>query len=415
VTATELVFANGRLTVSGTVVTVAASNTIHSGEGPPENSLGIDGDFYFDELDFFFYGPKVAGAWADEYVIMSGSSGAASQVTSVSSSSVAIETGSKIFTIPTSANRGWTVGMRLRAAFDFNNYVEGPITALASNTVTINVDLAVGSGTRTSWNIGIAGDRGATGAAGSDGSNGATGATGAAGSAATITVGTVSTGAAGSSATITNVGTSSAAVFNFAIPRGDTGATGATGSTGATGPQGPAGAAGPNSVSSSTTTTFAGLLAGNGSVVSVATLGAGLQFAAGQLSTSGVVLTTTTQSVGGVKTFTDALDLATEALADAATITVDAAAANKFDVTLGGNRTIANPTNPVDGRVIIFRLRQDANGSRLVTWGNDYRFRGDLAAANVTLSTSPTVVDRVAFEYVGADSKWDCISFIKGS
>jgi hypothetical protein len=157
------------------------------------------------------------------------------------------------------------------------------------------------------------------------------------------------------------------------------------------------------------------LLAGNGSVVSVATIGAGLQFTDGQLSTSGVVLTTTTQSVAGVKTFTDALDLAPEALADAATITVDAAAANKFDVTLGGNRTIANPTNPIDGRVIIFRLRQDANGSRLVNWGSDYRFRGDLAAANVTLSTSPTVVDRVAFEYVAADSKWDCISFIKGS
>jgi hypothetical protein len=168
-------------------------------------------------------------------------------------------------------------------------------------------------------------------------------------------------------------------------------------------------------VSSSTTTTFAGLLAGNGSVVSVATIGAGLQFTAGQLSTSGVVLTTTAQSVAGVKTFTDALDLATEALADAATITVDAAAANKFDVTLGGNRTIANPTNPIDGRVIIFRLRQDSNGSRVVTWGSDYRFRGDLASANVTLSTSPTVVDRFAFEYVAADSKWDCISFIKGS
>jgi hypothetical protein len=43
------------------------------------------------------------------------------------------------------------------------------------------------------------------------------------GDAATVAVGTVSTGAAGSSATITNVGTSTAAVLNFAIPRGDTG------------------------------------------------------------------------------------------------------------------------------------------------------------------------------------------------
>ena len=352
VTATELVFANGRLTVSGTVVTVAASNTIHSGEGAPENSLGIDGDFYFDELDFFFYGPKVAGAWADEYVIMSGSAGAASQVTSVSSSSVAIETGSKIFTIATSSNRGWTVGMRLRAAFDSINYVEGPITLLASTTVTINVDLAVGSGTRTSWNIGIAGDRGATGAAGSNGSNGATGATG---------------------------------------------------------------AAGPNSVSSTTTTTLTGLLAGDGSVVSVATIGAGLQFTGGQLATSGVVLTTTSQSVAGVKTFSDAMDLAVQALNDQASITIDSSQSNKWHVTLAGNRVIENPTNSVDGRILILRIQQDANGGRTITWGAKFRFNGDLAIGNVVLSTGGGSIDRIGFEYVASDDRWDCVSFIKGS
>ena len=70
------------------------------------------------------------------------------------------------------------------------------------------------------------------------GATGATGATGAAGAAATVEVGTVTTGSAGSSATVTNAGSSSAATFNFSIPRGDTGATGATGPQG---PQGPAG------------------------------------------------------------------------------------------------------------------------------------------------------------------------------
>ena len=85
------------------------------------------------------------------------------------------------------------------------------------------------------------GDVGATGAVGSAGATGATGAkgdTGAAGAAATVSVGTVSTGNAGSSATVTNVGTTSAAVFNFSIPRGDTGATGATGAKGDTGAAG---------------------------------------------------------------------------------------------------------------------------------------------------------------------------------
>lgn len=46
---------------------------------------------------------------------------------------------------------------------------------------------------------------------------------GPAGQAATITVGTVTTGAAGSDATITNRGDSTEAVFDFTIPRGDTG------------------------------------------------------------------------------------------------------------------------------------------------------------------------------------------------
>lgn len=64
------------------------------------------------------------------------------------------------------------------------------------------------------------------------------------GSAATISVGTVTTGAAGTSATITNAGTSSAAVFNFTIPRGDHGEQGPQGDPGPkgdTGDQGPAG------------------------------------------------------------------------------------------------------------------------------------------------------------------------------
>ena len=49
------------------------------------------------------------------------------------------------------------------------------------------------------------------------------------GAAATIAVGTTTTGSAGTNASVTNSGTTSAAVFNFTIPRGDTGAAGASG------------------------------------------------------------------------------------------------------------------------------------------------------------------------------------------
>jgi len=67
------------------------------------------------------------------------------------------------------------------------------------------------------------GETGATGATGPQGPQGDTGAQGPAGAAATIAVGSVTTGSAGSSAVVTNSGSSSAAIFNFTIPKGDQG------------------------------------------------------------------------------------------------------------------------------------------------------------------------------------------------
>jgi hypothetical protein len=110
--------------------------------------------------------------------------------------------------------------------------------------------------------IGNTGAQGTAGATGAQGPTGPTGATGPAGSAATVAVGTTTTGAAGSNASVTNSGTSSAAVFNFAVPQGlagaqgvqgpagaqgiqgNPGATGAAGPTGSQGPTGPAGSTG---------------------------------------------------------------------------------------------------------------------------------------------------------------------------
>jgi trimeric autotransporter adhesin len=71
-------------------------------------------------------------------------------------------------------------------------------------------------------------DRSAVGATGPQGPAGPSGA------AATVAVGTTTTGAAGTSAAVNNSGTSSAAVLNFTIPRGDTGAPGAGVATGGT-------------------------------------------------------------------------------------------------------------------------------------------------------------------------------------
>ena len=73
---------------------------------------------------------------------------------------------------------------------------------------------------------GPAGPQGEVGPQGPQGATGATGATGPAGAngtAATITVGTTTTGEPGTNASVTNVGTNTAAILNFVIPRGDPG------------------------------------------------------------------------------------------------------------------------------------------------------------------------------------------------
>lgn len=85
-----------------------------------------------------------------------------------------------------------------------------------------------GTSTNAILNFGI--PTGANGTPGGAGSNGSNGTNGSNGSAATITIGSVTTGSPGSSATVTNSGTSSAAVFNFAIPQGATGSGGGSGS-----------------------------------------------------------------------------------------------------------------------------------------------------------------------------------------
>ena len=70
---------------------------------------------------------------------------------------------------------------------------------------------------------------------------GDTGATGAVGSAGTVTIGTTTTGSAGGNASVSNSGTSSEAVLNFTLPKGASGTTGAQGARGLTGATGAAG------------------------------------------------------------------------------------------------------------------------------------------------------------------------------
>jgi hypothetical protein len=82
------------------------------------------------------------------------------------------------------------------------------------------------------------------------------------------------------------------------------------------------------------------------------------------------------------------------ALTDGATITPDFAVANNFSVTLGGNRTLANPTNLTAGASGCIWITQDGTGSRTLAYGSQWDFTGGTAP---TLTTTAAAVDCLAY------------------
>lgn len=60
-------------------------------------------------------------------------------------------------------------------------------------------------------------------------------------------------------------------------------------------------------------------------------------------------------------------------LTDAATIAVNMALGNSFIVTLGGNRTLGNPTNVNQGQYFDVLVLQDGTGGRTLAHGSNYR------------------------------------------
>jgi len=94
------------------------------------------------------------------------------------------------------------------------------------------------------------------------------------------------------------------------------------------------------------------------------------------------------------QTFSGGQRGAVTTLTDGATITPDLSLSNNFTVTLGGNRTLANPTNAVAGQSGSIFIVQDATGGRTLSWGANW----DWAAGSApTLSTGANAVDRVDY------------------
>lgn len=107
--------------------------------------------------------------------------------------------------------------------------------------------------------------------------------------------------------------------------------------------------------------------------------------------------------VDTAETYTKGKGTTPVVLTDGATITVDATLGNVYTVTLGGNRTMAAPTGPLDGQTISIYVTQDGTGSRTLTWNAAFKFAG---ATPPTLSASAGKVDLFTMQYRAATTFW---------
>ena len=117
------------------------------------------------------------------------------------------------------------------------------------------------------------------------------------------------------------------------------------------------------------------------------------------LTTNGSGVLTWASPSGGVSlstanTWTAGQRAEITALTDGATITPDLNDSNNYSVTLGGNRTIANPTNITAGQSGSIFIAQDGTGSRTATFGSYWDFAGGTAP---TLTTTARAVDRIDY------------------
>lgn len=105
------------------------------------------------------------------------------------------------------------------------------------------------------------------------------------------------------------------------------------------------------------------------------------------------VIATLGVSVQARNIFQKSQVVSTVDLTDGTNIAVDFADSNVFDVTLGGNRTLDNPSNLQDGQTVVIIVRQDATGGRSLAFGSAYNWPG---GTTPTLSAGANAVDVIS-------------------
>lgn len=85
----------------------------------------------------------------------------------------------------------------------------------------------------------------------------------------------------------------------------------------------------------------------------------------------------------------------TVALTDAATIAVDMSTFLNASVTLGGNRTLGNPSNTKNGQSGLIYITQDGTGSRTLAYASNWKFSRGTAP---TLTTTAGAIDVISYQ-----------------
>lgn len=102
------------------------------------------------------------------------------------------------------------------------------------------------------------------------------------------------------------------------------------------------------------------------------------------------------------QTFTKAQRGTPVQLTDAATIATDLSLGNHFYLTIGGNRTLGQPTNMTAGQSGSIQITQDGTGSRTLAYHADWLFPG---GTDPVLSTAASAIDLLSYQVNQAGTK----------
>ena len=73
-------------------------------------------------------------------------------------------------------------------------------------------------------------------------------------------------------------------------------------------------------------------------------------------------------------------------------------------VTLGGDRTISNPSGGINGAIYQLEVVQDSTGGREITWGSDFKWGSDNTAP--VLSTTGGAADILNFVRLNGEMRF---------